>query len=223
MATWRHPSEGFPDWQEQLEPLRRILRRWGRGRVVWLALVVVLLLWLVSGFYVVRPAERADLQPAPAGRGGRPGHGGHGTGLRPGRGVLRLPAAPGNLRAHLRRRQHDDPPAPRLGPAPLPGEPAAAAVTGPGPPASSRGRRDEADQMPEASWEEDMTTPDPGVRQAVNWIAERMRENADANRLALIDEASQRFGLSPLQIDFLYRQFLSPAPPPAPPGGVPEA
>jgi len=68
-----------------------------------------------------------------------------------------------------------------------------------------------------------MTTPDPGVRQAVNWIAERMRENADANRLALIDEASQRFGLSPLQTDFLYRQFLSPAPPPAPPGGVPEA
>jgi membrane protease subunit HflK len=38
--------------------LRRILGRWGRGRTVWLALVVVLL-WLASGFYVVRPAERA--------------------------------------------------------------------------------------------------------------------------------------------------------------------
>ncbi|MBI2454585.1 MAG: NfeD family protein [candidate division NC10 bacterium] len=64
-----------------------------------------------------------------------------------------------------------------------------------------------------------MTTPDPGVRQAVNWIAERMRENADANRLALIDEASQRFGLSPLQTDF-YRPTFSTAssfPPPLPP------
>lgn len=63
MATWRHPDDRFPDWQEQLEPLRRILRRWGRGRVVWLALAVIVLLWLASGFYVVRPAERADLPP----------------------------------------------------------------------------------------------------------------------------------------------------------------
>ena len=59
MRTWRHPDEGFPNWQQQLEPLRRMLRRWGQGRAVWLALVVVLLLWLASGVYIVRPAERA--------------------------------------------------------------------------------------------------------------------------------------------------------------------
>ena len=46
-----------------------------------------------------------------------------------------------------------------------------------------------------------------GVKKAVDWIAERLRENAAADRLALIDEASQRFGLSPLQTDFLYSQF----------------
>jgi len=59
MATWRHPDEGFPDWQQQLEPLRRLLGRFGRGRVAWLTLGVVLLLWLASGVYSVRPAERA--------------------------------------------------------------------------------------------------------------------------------------------------------------------
>jgi hypothetical protein len=56
-----------------------------------------------------------------------------------------------------------------------------------------------------------MTAPDPGVRQAVHWIAERLRERPDADRLALIDEAGRRFGLSPLQTDFLYRQFLQTA------------
>jgi membrane protease subunit HflK len=58
MVTWRHPDDRFPDWQAQLEPLRRLFRGWGRGRVIWLALVVAAL-WLASGFYVVRPAERA--------------------------------------------------------------------------------------------------------------------------------------------------------------------
>ena len=59
MATWRHPDEGFPDWRQQLEPLRRLLGRFGRGRVAWLTLGVVLLLWLASGVYSVLPAERA--------------------------------------------------------------------------------------------------------------------------------------------------------------------
>jgi modulator of FtsH protease HflK len=59
MATWRHPDDRMPDWQEHLEPMRRFLRRLGRGRVVWLTLAVIVLLWLASGFYVVRPAERA--------------------------------------------------------------------------------------------------------------------------------------------------------------------
>lgn len=63
-----------------------------------------------------------------------------------------------------------------------------------------------------------MIALESGMKKAVDWIAERLRENADASRLALIDEAGQRFGLSPLQTDFLYRQFLSPTPSP-PQGG----
>lgn len=56
-----------------------------------------------------------------------------------------------------------------------------------------------------------MISLEAGVKKAVEWIAEQLRDNAGADRLALIDEASQRFGLSPLQTDFLYRQFLQKA------------
>jgi len=58
MATWRHPGEGLPDWQQQLEPLWRFVRRWGRARVAWVGLAVILGLWLASGIYVVGPGER---------------------------------------------------------------------------------------------------------------------------------------------------------------------
>jgi len=47
-----------------------------------------------------------------------------------------------------------------------------------------------------------------GVKKAVDWIAEQIRQNPAADRSRLIDEASQRFGLSPLQAESLYRQFL---------------
>jgi len=56
-----------------------------------------------------------------------------------------------------------------------------------------------------------MIALEAGVKKAVEWITEQLRNNAGADRAALIDEASQRFGLSPLQTDFLYRQFLQQA------------
>ncbi len=49
------------------------------------------------------------------------------------------------------------------------------------------------------------------VKKAVNWITEEIREHPDSDRATLIDQASQRFGLSPLQAEFLYRQFLGAA------------
>ena len=56
-----------------------------------------------------------------------------------------------------------------------------------------------------------MISLEAGVKKAVEWTTEQLRNNAGADRVALIDEASQRFGLSPLQTDFLYRQFLQQA------------
>jgi hypothetical protein len=47
-----------------------------------------------------------------------------------------------------------------------------------------------------------------GLRKAVEWITDQLRENPAANRSALIDEAGRRFDLSPLQAEFLFRQFL---------------
>jgi membrane protease subunit HflK len=57
MNTWP-PHRGRPDLQEQLEPLRRIVERWGASRLVLIAVAVVAVLWLASGFYVVGPGER---------------------------------------------------------------------------------------------------------------------------------------------------------------------
>ena len=59
MSTWRPPNADFPDFQKYAEPTRQFLRRWGTGRVAGILAVAVVLLWLASGFYVVRPAERA--------------------------------------------------------------------------------------------------------------------------------------------------------------------
>lgn len=56
MAAWH--DEGMPDWQQQFDPLLRFLRRWGLPKVAGAILGVVVLAWLASGFYMVRPAER---------------------------------------------------------------------------------------------------------------------------------------------------------------------
>jgi membrane protease subunit HflK len=59
MSRWPPPREGLPDIGQFTEPVRRFLERWGRGRVLAGVALAIVLLWLASGFYVVRPAERA--------------------------------------------------------------------------------------------------------------------------------------------------------------------
>jgi len=46
-----------------------------------------------------------------------------------------------------------------------------------------------------------------GLKKAIQWIDERRREDPRASTMKLIDEASRRFELSPIQADFLYRHF----------------
>ncbi len=46
-----------------------------------------------------------------------------------------------------------------------------------------------------------------GLTKAIQWIDERRREDPKASTVTLIDEASRRFELSPIQADFLYRHF----------------
>lgn len=49
------------------------------------------------------------------------------------------------------------------------------------------------------------------IRQAVKWIDEQLRENPDADRVKLVDEASRRFDLTPLDTDFLFRHLAERA------------
>ena len=52
-----------------------------------------------------------------------------------------------------------------------------------------------------------MAAGETPLKQAITWMDERLRERADANRLQLVDEASRRFDLSPLDADFLMRHL----------------
>jgi hypothetical protein len=45
------------------------------------------------------------------------------------------------------------------------------------------------------------------IRQAVKWIDDQLQDNPKADRVKLLDEASRRFDLSPLDQDFLYRHL----------------
>ena len=56
-----------------------------------------------------------------------------------------------------------------------------------------------------------MTTQDAALHRAVEWMSDRLKEQPNANRGELIDQSSQEFGLTPLQAEFLYRQFSKPA------------
>jgi membrane protease subunit HflK len=58
MATWQQPGPDFPDLGELAERFRSNLPRWGNRRILAIIGAVIVLLWLASGFYVVRPAER---------------------------------------------------------------------------------------------------------------------------------------------------------------------
>ena len=45
------------------------------------------------------------------------------------------------------------------------------------------------------------------IKQAVKWIEDQLADNPGADRTTLVDEASRRFDLTPLDADFLYRHL----------------
>jgi hypothetical protein len=45
------------------------------------------------------------------------------------------------------------------------------------------------------------------IKQAIKWIDEQLRDNPAADRLTLVDQASRRFDLTPLDEDFLVRHL----------------
>ena len=57
-----------------------------------------------------------------------------------------------------------------------------------------------------------MAAGEAPIKQAVKWIEDQLQDNPDADRVKLIDEASRRFDLSPLDADFLLRQLAERAP-----------
>lgn len=55
-----------------------------------------------------------------------------------------------------------------------------------------------------------MGSMDNALKQAIEWIAAEMKANPKVDRLALIDQASGKFHLSPLQAEHLYRHLAPP-------------
>jgi hypothetical protein len=49
-----------------------------------------------------------------------------------------------------------------------------------------------------------MAAGEAPIKQAVRWIEERRHDNPGADRVKLVDQASRRFALSPLDADFLF-------------------
>ena len=61
-----------------------------------------------------------------------------------------------------------------------------------------------------------MTVGEPAMRQVMKWLDEQRRERPGVSLVALVDEASRRFDLTPLQADFLLRHLSQPDRPPQP-------
>jgi hypothetical protein len=49
------------------------------------------------------------------------------------------------------------------------------------------------------------------IKQAVKWIDDQLTDNPSVDRVKLVDEASRRFDLSPLDADFLFRHLAERA------------
>jgi len=49
------------------------------------------------------------------------------------------------------------------------------------------------------------------IKQAVKWIDDQLHDRPGADRITLIEEASRRFDLSPLDADFLSRHLAERA------------
>ncbi|MGH7391215.1 MAG: hypothetical protein ACREM3_17410 [Candidatus Rokuibacteriota bacterium] len=45
------------------------------------------------------------------------------------------------------------------------------------------------------------------IKQAVKWIDDQLTDNPAADRVKLVDDASRRFDLTPLDQDFLFRHL----------------
>jgi hypothetical protein len=54
-----------------------------------------------------------------------------------------------------------------------------------------------------------MAAGEAPIKQAVKWIDEQLTENPGRDRVTLVDEASRRFDLTPLDADFLLRQLAA--------------
>ncbi len=52
-----------------------------------------------------------------------------------------------------------------------------------------------------------MTVGQAPIKQALKWIGEQLKDNPAADRTRLVDEASRRFDLTPLDADFLWRHL----------------
>ena len=45
------------------------------------------------------------------------------------------------------------------------------------------------------------------IKQSIMWIDEQLHDRPGADRVKLVDEASRRFDLTPLDADFLFRHL----------------
>ena len=57
-----------------------------------------------------------------------------------------------------------------------------------------------------------MAAGEAPIKQAAKWIDEQLQDHPGADRVKLVDEASRRFDLSPLDADFLFRHLAERAP-----------
>jgi hypothetical protein len=55
-----------------------------------------------------------------------------------------------------------------------------------------------------------------GLKEAIKWINAELQDNPEAKVGVLIDQASRQFNLTPLQTDFLYREYQRKGNPPKP-------
>ena len=56
-----------------------------------------------------------------------------------------------------------------------------------------------------------MAAGEAPIKQAVKWIDDQIAARPDADRVQLVDEASRRFDLSPIDTDFLFRHLAERA------------
>jgi hypothetical protein len=52
-----------------------------------------------------------------------------------------------------------------------------------------------------------MSAGEAPIKQAVKWIDDHLTDDPKADRVKLVDEASRRFDLSPVDTDFLFRHL----------------